>query len=69
MTPSSWIALAALCLTVLGAAVYLGRLIGSLPGMIAAAVRAHEDGCAAWERAEHSTPRLQPVALAPRGQP
>jgi ABC-type branched-subunit amino acid transport system permease subunit len=64
VTPSTWIALAALCLTVLGAAVYLGRLIGSLPGMIAAAVREHEDTCSNYER--HTSPRMRAVGEPPQ---
>ncbi len=63
MNASAWIALAALCLTVLGAAVYLGRLIGGLPGMIAAAVRDHERGCSSYE--PQTSPRLQAVAEPP----
>lgn len=45
MTPGEWIALAALILTILAGCVYLGRVIGALPGLIVAAVREHERGC------------------------
>lgn len=46
---SDWIALAALCLTVLGGVLYLGRLWGQLPGRIVDAIRDHERHCANWE--------------------
>ncbi len=63
MNASNWIAIAAICLTVLGAAVYLGRLIGSLPGMIAAAIRVHEDSCSSYER--QTSPRMRALGAEP----
>ncbi len=56
MGSSDWIALAALIMTLLGVAVYLGRIIGALPGQIAEAVRIHERSCANYE--PHTSPRM-----------
>ena len=59
MTPSAWIALATLCLVIMGAVLYIGKLIGSLPGMIAAAIRTHEVGCSNHEA--NSSVRIVPA--------
>lgn len=61
MTNAEWIALAALCFTILGATGYLGRLIGSLPGLIAVAVRDHEKDCVNYEEKELTSPRIEAV--------
>lgn len=63
MTPSIWIALAAICLSVIGAAVYIGRVIGSLPGLIAGAVRVHEEKCLNYEK--HSAVNIRAVDAGP----
>jgi hypothetical protein len=40
---------AAVILTILGVAIYVGRLLGALPYRIAEAVRVHERECANFE--------------------
>ncbi len=63
MSPSDWIALAALIVTILtailGLAMYLGRVLGALPGQIAEAVRTHERSCTSFSLREETNPRLE----------
>ena len=63
MDAATWINLAAICITILiavtGASIYIGRLIGGLPGLISEATRAHERSCSAYD--PHTSPRLRAV--------
>jgi hypothetical protein len=53
MNASAWIALSGLAFTVVvavaGAAVYIGRVIGRQPGMMAETIRDHERGCSNYD--------------------
>jgi hypothetical protein len=59
MTASAWIAAAGLGFTIISAAVYVGRIVGALPGQMAAAVREHERGCSNYD--PNSTVRRHPI--------
>jgi len=63
MTPAFWIAFAALgfsiMTTIIGAALYLGRVIGQLDGMMREHVEKHTIRCANYE--PNTTPRMRVV--------
>ena len=63
MDAATWINLLAICVTIVlavaGASIYIGRLIGSLPGLISEAIRTHERSCSAYD--PHTSPRLRAV--------